>query len=252
MEKGDDCLDKALAQNDNHQIIEDSFILTNRKSGNLENNLFQSELIDVNDNELHTEFDVIPETKCPTQLRLNLEVAEETSFILEDKIVLESNADVLNLNYVEPLYQTTDHIQCLNEINELISTSESEPYIESGSTITKEDGENKEAYVCPKNVTEVDQLLEAIINPLINITISDESQPLPLHQSKDQYAEKEEKSDNNEDYILNLSTTDDDKNELFKNAKNNSTENKELSNTEENQGQVVLRRKVLILNCSVQ
>ncbi|PRD23354.1 UNVERIFIED_CONTAM: STE20-like serine/threonine-protein kinase [Trichonephila clavipes] len=130
--RGYDIPDKAV-QNDIKNVVQDLILQVDKSSNDSEKTGFVSHELETNDLNLEKEdkMDTKPETKCSSQL-LSLEVAEETSFILEDKTVPEAVSNVLNVTDIDP-------IKCINdESHHLISKEAPSTHSNQDSIINEE------------------------------------------------------------------------------------------------------------------
>ncbi|GIX79424.1 hypothetical protein CDAR_228631 [Caerostris darwini] len=106
--KGEDCPDKAILEN--IRTLEKPFSVLEKEPFNTIENMEKVS------NQL--QIDLSSESKCSSQL-LNLEVAEETSFILENKTVSGSVTDIVNADIMDKIEQTTEIRPYSSEIADL-------------------------------------------------------------------------------------------------------------------------------------
>ncbi|GIX70608.1 hypothetical protein CEXT_283321 [Caerostris extrusa] len=105
---GEDCPDKAILEN--IRTLEKPFSVLEKEPS------YTNENMEKVSNQL--QIDLNSESKCSSQL-LNLEVAEETSFILENKTVSGSVTDIVNSDIMDRIEQTTEIRPYSSEIADL-------------------------------------------------------------------------------------------------------------------------------------
>ncbi|GFY62175.1 hypothetical protein TNIN_177161 [Trichonephila inaurata madagascariensis] len=152
--RGYDIPDKAV-QNDIKMVVQDLILQVDKSSNDSEKTGFVSHKLKTNDANLEKEdkMDTKPETKCSSQL-LSLEVAEETSFILEDKTVPEAVSNVLNVTDIDP-------IKCINdESHHLISKEAPSPTHSNQDSMI-----NEECVLLIKDERSDNSISDSILSP---------------------------------------------------------------------------------------
>ncbi|GFX19504.1 hypothetical protein TNCV_2074131 [Trichonephila clavipes] len=236
--RGYDIPDKAV-QNDIKNVVQDLILQVDKSSNDSEKTGFVSHELESNDLNLEKEdkMDTKPETKCSSQL-LSLEVAEETSFILEDKTVPEAVSNVLNVTDIDP-------IKCINdESHHLISKEAPSTHSNQDSII------NEECVLLIKDERSDHSISDTILSPDVH-SLSDKT-----YVETDKTSSTINKTDYNAITAIDesrvsdfaIKTENNEKTEKSgKRCELSTEQNKEstLVTSSNDQTQIILRRKVL-------
>ncbi|XP_055927801.1 serine/threonine-protein kinase 10-like isoform X2 [Argiope bruennichi] len=134
---GEDCIDRAILKS-NIEDVEKFVSVQEDKAGNTGEKIVIPNELESIDTDLSKELQMKSETRCSSKL-FNLEVAEETSFILEDKNVSETISDSSNLISPEAEKQSTSKSNLEGNSKHLTDVPVIEPV--------------KTSSICEKNVT---------------------------------------------------------------------------------------------------
>ncbi|GBL97388.1 STE20-like serine/threonine-protein kinase [Araneus ventricosus] len=168
----EDCVDKAILES-SFKDLEKS--VSDYKVANIyEKNVIPNEL-ESSDTDLCSESELKSEARCSSQL-FNLEVAEETSFILEDKNVPAVVSDSLNLVTPDADEQSTTKSNLQQNSNHLTYLSVNEP-VQTSSSYEKNIGINGKEILKPEESgtpkEDVCKKEDISLPPTINLCSSD-------------------------------------------------------------------------------